>query len=340
MKAYTFSFILLVVLCVFNFLLVPERAHAELADLVGAHGTDISVSVTPDAPGPLQNVTIELTSFAVDLNRAKINWTLDGKLQPSGTGVKKFSFRSGTIGSKSTVTIEIIIDANTTVNKTVIVQPAGLDLLWESPDSYVPPFYEGKALPASEATIKVVALPNASATSGATAGNLVYQWKRNYTLSQANSGYGKNVFSFKNDYLNSDNKEAISVQASSGDGTGAYTAQASLEIVPRPPKIIFYQLKPLEGEDFANALLDNFTIKDKEVTIVAEPYFFSPAPVTGKQYTYAWSINGNDTTAPTPENILTVRPQEGTQGTGRIDVSIENTFKLFQSATKSLLLNF
>jgi len=55
--------------------------------------------------------------------------------------------------------ISIILDSTHRIDKEIVIEPAQLDILWESTDSYVPPFYEGKALPSIESTIKVVALP-------------------------------------------------------------------------------------------------------------------------------------------------------------------------------------
>jgi len=326
MKAYTLSFLILTAIC-FS---APRTA---LADLLSNPGADVTVTVSPSSPGPLENVTVTLSSFSVDLNRAKISWSLDGKQEPSGTGVKTFSFRAGTVGKKSTVDIAIGTADGQTISKQVVVEPNDLDLLWESPDSYVPPFYEGKALPASEATIKVVAIPTASISPG----TLVYQWKRNFTVSQKNSGYGKNAFVFQNDYLN--DKEDVSVQAADGTG-GTYSAQASLEIVPYSPKILFYEVKPAEGEDFNNALSNGWKMTGTEATIAAEPYFFSPKTALDKNFNYSWSINDNSIATPEVKNVLTVRPDSGAVGTGKISLSLENAATLFQAAKNSLLINF
>ncbi len=336
MNVRILPFFLTVVLFLGTFLSGISPVHA--ADLTNLTDADIAVAVTPETPGPYQSVTISISSYSVDLNRAKIMWTLDGKIEPSGTGVKKFSFTTGALGSKSVVTIGIIADATHRVDKQITIEPAQLDLLWESPDSYVPPFYRGKALPSIEATIKIVALPNSGALLDAPAGSLVYQWKHNSSVDQQASGYGKNYYVFRSDYLNK--KEIVSVQAADG-GTGSFNATDTLEIVPVNPKIVFYADKFNEGTDYGNALVDTTALTENEITIVAAPYFFSPKEkILTPGFKYDWAINNKSIPAPDPKNMLTVQPTEGTTGTGVISLSLENMGKLFQSAKNTINITF
>src|SRR6185295_8034931 len=124
-------------------------------------------------------------------------------------------------------------------------------LLWQATDSYVPPFYKGKAMPSPDSTVKVVAMPEVK--SGSTyinPQNMVYTWQQDYTNSQDGSGYGKNSFVYTTDYLEDSN--TISVLASTTDEQ--HSSQASVNIGMTEPKILFYKNDTNLGTIWENAL--------------------------------------------------------------------------------------
>jgi hypothetical protein len=309
---------------------LPFISRAQNTDLLSAN--DVSVEVSPEIPGPDQDVTITLTSYSLNLDKLYINWSVDGKGQNSGVGVKKLTFHTGAVGQTSTVEIYVIINNASRIDKKIVIQPSEIDMLWEATDSYVPPFYEGKALASSEANIKVVAIPNVKIANGTrpAASTFVYNWKRNYTANQGVSGYGKNSFPFKASYLNKEEK--ISVQASTASGI-SYGASGSLTITTSNPKIIFYEDTPSTGVNYAHALNDGFTLRDPEVSIVAEPYFFSPNNPTSSDLSYKWKINNNAIDTPATKNILVVRGGSS-GGRAKVELAIESVSKLFQLANQ------
>jgi len=291
--------------------------------------SDISMTVAPENPQPNQDVTITLTSYSVDLNLSQITWYQDGKLKSNANGIKTFSVRTPDVGVSTT--IRAVIKSNSaTFEKQVVITPSEFDMLWEALDSYVPPFYEGKALPSSEATIKVVALPNAKSANGG-AGAYSYNWKKNYTIDQRASGYGKNTFTFKASYLNKE--ETISVNATSQTTGG----EASITIVPGKPKVVFYEESPLQGTLFAQALNNGYRLTSQEASIVAEPYFFSVKDPNTNEIAYKWSINNNKIETPLPKNLLVVRG--GENGRAKVGLELESVTKLFQLTTQSFYID-
>src|SRR3989344_8042891 len=152
----------------------------------------INVSIAPQNPAPNENVTITLSSFAANLDIVTISWIVNGKTALSGIGIKSFSTTVGGVGTEVRVAAKIMLPDGQ-IDKNIILRPSVLALLWQANDSYVPPFYKGKALPSSGTEIKVVAMPEIRV--GATTANpktLSYDWKKNYSNSPADSGYGKN----------------------------------------------------------------------------------------------------------------------------------------------------
>lgn len=307
------------------FLSIP--LYAQLAQ------TDVSLEAIPDVPGPYQTVTLNLVSYAVDLNHLSITWYENGVLKLSGFGKKQFSFETKGLGVQTSVEARIVYGTSTLV-KTFIIIPSDVDLLWEAADSYVPPFYRGKALIPSQGLVKIIALPEFEATGGLqNSSGSVYTWKRNYNTVQEASGYGKNVFTFRHNYLNP--AEYITVTAT--NATTNRVAKRSITLGTQSPKIIFYEKDPLEGIKYADALTEGLTVGTSEKTFIAEPYFFSPGTVAASELTYTWKINGAPVVPSQIKNQIVLK--SGSAGSSEISLDIKNVKYLFQTLGIRLPVN-
>lgn len=313
-------------LIIFFSLLAPARAVAQIAE------GDISVSTNPASPGPYQNVLISLSSFSTDLNRADIRWYVGDNLKLSGTGKKEWNVTTGAVGSVTVVTIKITLRDSTTLEKTVVLAPSEVDLLYEALDSYVPPFYRGKALPAKEALIRITAMPNLKINgAAAAASDLVYSWKENYDPLPDDSGYAKNALTFRGSYLHP--SEGVSVQVSSL--SSGSSAEGSIVIPPISPKIVLYANTPALGTNWRSALNNGFLFPDSEMGVVAAPYFFSPKNPNAQELRYAWALNGTTITTPVNKNLLVLRKNPEDVGVAKVSIGIENLIRLFQGAAVS-----
>ena len=220
---------------------VTSTAHAESL-FTSTRSSDISVNLTPENPGPFQDVSISLQSYIVDLDKASINWIVDGKPSPSGTGNKTLRITTGGTGTTTSVIVEITINGTDTIKKNIVIQPAEIDLLWQAIDSYVPPFYKGKALPSSESRIKIVALPQVKiGGKNYRTNDFTYSWSRSYAVSLPDSGFAKNTFVYKNSYIN--DSDTVSVVAEAVGSSAS--ARSEITLKPGSPKILFYENNPL-----------------------------------------------------------------------------------------------
>lgn len=324
------SFFLTATLAVFLF------ASQAFAQIPGG-GSNVSVDVFPAHPGPFDSVTVTLTSFSVNLKSADITWTLDKKLVLGGIGKTKFSFTAKNIGTTSTLSINIVPSSGPSVTKTISITPMGLDLLWQATDSVVPPMYRGKAMPSSEATIKFVAIPNIKSPSGSlfSRGSLIYSWKNNFDDTSVDSGFGKDSYAVLSSYLNRSEHVDVSAQ----NLVGNMTADASATIVTGKPKILWYADSPLYGPLFNQSLGNDYSVNGSEVTVFAEPYFFSPSNPASKNLSYAWVLNGASLDTPSTPNVLFLHRDNNSAGTANVSVSVSSIGKLFQEATSSLTLH-
>ena len=308
-----------------TFMLFAFFAHAQV------QANDVTLTINPQYPKTSQDVTASLSSFSTDLNRANISWSLNGQLSVQNVGQKSFSFRTGEAGTQTSITVQIQASDGSFINKSMIISPADVDMLWEATNAYVPPFYEGKALAPSEAMVKIVAIPTSNNGE-----KYSYAWKQEGDNEPDSSGYGMNFYSFKNSYLEPSN----TIEASLTDLYGNSVGEGQVIVNMGIPKILFYEKNPNLGTQWQNSLSDGFTINPNGETIVAEPYFFTPRNLNSSDLNFKWSLGGSAIDTPSTPNELSIKPEAGQSGTSTIDLSINNIKTLFLNLDKTLNVNF
>jgi hypothetical protein len=307
----------------------PLKAHA-------VSPSSIFFNLAPKDPGPNENTTITLSSYSSNLDTVLISWSVDGKIVSSGIGKKFFSFQSPDTGKEINVSAVISLPDGE-ITKSTTIRPAFMTLLWQADDSYVPPFYRGKALPTTGSAVKIVALPEIKNGSGVVdSANMTYSWKKDYTNDANGSGYGKNAFTYINDYL--DDGNTISVSASTVDQK--FSSKASIDVAMIEPKIMFYKNDAKLGTLWENAILDGHIVTGSEV-LEAAPYYISPANIRVPTLTFNWFINDYQIAVESYRKTrLPVAVQPGTSGTSIIRLEIESTDKIFASSKKEIGVQF
>ncbi len=334
MKSLKLKVALLIVTALVAVIFLPVFSHASVQ--IGIQDSDINVDTVPGNPQPYDDVTINLSSYSTDLNKAMIQWRQGSALVLSGYGKTSYTFKTPGPDSVTIFTVTIMpVEGGNSITKQVVISPSEIDLMWEAADAYVPAFYRGKALPTSESAIRVVAIPNTN-TIKQGKGSVTYSWSsgQNDNPVTASSGYGKDSYEFINSPLNT--KEKVSVSASSVDGR--YSATSSIDVPIVSPKVVFYKRSPTEGVLYNQALNDQTTITEDEATIVAAPYYLATVG-NEDDFAYNWQINGSAINTPSKKTELTIQPTEH-DGYATIDVDFENAQTLYQKAVAELKLNF
>jgi hypothetical protein len=292
--------------------------------------SDIVLNLAPSVPRANENVRASVSSYTTDLNKSYISWLLNGETILEGVGKKTFSFNVGEVGSQTTIEVKIMTSDGSSLDKKAVLVPSDIDLLWEAYNSYVPPFYKGKALAVGEGVIKVVALSSSNSEGGVT-----YNWKQDGKNKLNSSGYGKNFYLFKNSYLDDSNTVEAIISGLFGNSSGS----GKITIVPGSPKIVFYKKDSLFGVQWEKALSDGFILNKNGETLVAEPYFFYPKDLNSSDLSFTWSLNGTQIPTPSQKNIMSLK-SDGKSGSAQIKLSITNLKTLFQAMEKQLNVNF
>lgn len=318
----------------FGLMLALSLLFTQTAEAVSVHS--IYIDAIPMNPKPGESVTVSVSSFAANLDIVNISWFLNDSLVLSGIGKKSYTLNAGSSGTRNKVSAKIFLPDGE-VEKTIFLSPSNMTLLWEAKDSYVPPFYKGKAMPSIGSPVKVVAMPEIkSGNSTINPKNISYSWKLNYDNEQTASGYGKNYFIYTGDIL--DKSNVVSVDALTLDQRNSAFQEITIGSVT--PEIVFYNRNNDLGTIWDNALLDNAFIKGQAI-IVASPYFVSPENTDRPELFWKWYIN-NDMVLPKTyrKDMMPVEVTGGESGTSKIRLELENTAKFLPTFNKEILISF
>lgn len=318
-------------------LLIFLNLHNEAFSQV--KNTDVNLSINPESPAPNENVELTLQSYTTDLSKAYIVWNLNGRDVAQGVGKKNISFNSGEVGTSTRISVTMELLNNEVLKKEAIVFTSLVDLLWEAVDSYVPPFYLGKALGVQEGAYKITAIPIVYVDKiRVSPNNLSYAWKKNGSPTTVSSGWGKSSYSFTTSFL--DKNTEIEVVVSDIYGNVVGTGKVNIPSVK--PKVLFYK-KDLETLTpwYEKSLNNNTAIDSDGLTIVASPYFFSKKKLFENTLGFRWFlgnqevVNVNDI-----KNELNVKGEEGRSGQARVKLIIENKDRIFEKAESGINVIF
>lgn len=287
---------------------------------------DISISIFPNEPRPGEIVSIRAESFGMNLLRASISWYQDNKLISSGVGKTEIKIASPGTGKATTISVtasDDISDASTSIT----IRPASVDVIWEAVDSYTPPFYKGKALPAVGSKLKITAVPSSVAPR-----SIAYSWKYNGNNLKNLSGVNKNTITIKTDVLSSN--ESFSVEASGGTFEGT----ASTNITLRSPEAVLYT-KSNGFINYAKGSLQNMPILESGAVLRIEPFNFSINKSLAESLSINFNLDGQDVFGiANPQELPVTKPE--TSGQGSVVVNISSIKERLQSIKKTFNLSF
>lgn len=315
------------------FLIFPVICFGQL-DMSYTLSRELDVEVIPNYPKPNDWVFIEIALYTDNLDSADITWLKDGREVVSGKGLKEFSFRTGNIGEQTDIEIRIELLNGSSFSKKMTFNPADVDLTWEA-NSYVPPFYKGKALHPKQGLIKIVAMPEFVKNGKRTPPeDLIYEWSNDVSVYKNQSGYGKYAVVLNGSLLGKQEKIRVLVT----DPVNNLVAESFLDISPVKPEIVFYENNPFYGYIFDQALSGRFNMKSPEVQIVSSPFYFTKEDLDLIKNT--WLLNGNNAPELSGSKTVVFRKPEEKSGQSSIFLRMENENRILQQAEKTLVVSF
>jgi hypothetical protein len=198
------------------------------------------------------------------------------------------------------------------------------------PQTRVPAFYQGRALPSIFSTVNVTALLN---NGEMMTGDFVYTWRVNNRVVEDGPIRGRNRTSF---VTPQDSEVIVSVQVARPNGDTI--AGRTFTIPSVLPELRFYEINTLYGIN-RKAITGNFNLIGNSATISAEPYFLDSLVFNNADIN-VWNIdstempqNGNN-----PYHITIQRT--GDPGQSSLGFHVRSTAQLLQGARGAINVTF
>lgn len=293
----------------------------------------MTLTLNPIAPGPYEKVDIILNSYSFDVNTTELEWTVDGAAFASGLGLKKISVITGGVGEAHQIMVKATTANDGVLQAGISLAAQSVDIVWESVESYIPPFYEGKALPGEGSFVRVTALPTMSDGGAQLSPNTIsYNWYINDNYIDAASGIGKQSAIIPLDILS--NETDIKVRARTPSGM---IAEKTVNIYQHKTMPMVYMYDPLLGIARNKNLSGRMEVT-KNFTLSFEPYYLSTKGLeTASKYT--WLLDGLPIT-PLGNTLLSLQPKENSTGSKKLSISVNNTKRRLQDALTELEIIF
>jgi len=291
------------------------------------------IRLTPERPSAYTRVTAELQSFSTDLSRSDIVWSIDGDERATGKGRRFFDLVTKGFGVPLTLTVTVTSEDGRVFEKSVNLEPAGVELLWQA-DSYTPPFYKGKALFPYEGRGSIVAIALFKDPEGRylPPSELVYTWKKDGDAIPNASGAGRNRLEVESRIPI--RPAVYSAVVESIDRRLA--AERDVVLSPIAPQIHIYENHPLLGIRF-NAAKTEEALIDTELTLSGIPYFFTVAKRRSNDIDYDWQINYKSVEQQYGSD-LTLQRQDDAGGTARVSLRATVPARSLQTVERSLFI--
>lgn len=294
---------------------------------------EATLSLTPENPAPYQDVTVTLVSYSFDVNVAMITWSVNGKTLSSGLGKKSVTLSIGDVGQEVPLKVQANMSDGSSVIQQITISPQSVDLIYEATESYVPPFYEGRSLPAEGSGVRITALPVlAEGGIRVPSSNISYSWYVNDQFISSYSGIGKSSIRTDLKYL-SDSTD-IRVLARSPRGN---SAEKTLSIYPHAIMPLLYPYDELLGTDFSQTFVRRLELS-KDITLSLEPFYLSTRKMEGTA-SYDWYLDGLPVT-PQEKTILSLRPKADSYGVRMLTVAVAQSRRRLQNAEAALEVIF
>jgi hypothetical protein len=250
----------------------------------------------PQNPKEGEEVKLTLESDKYNLGNAKITWIVDGSERDNGVGRRTFTLLVTNDKPAQVVVVRVEEEGLNDGSAQTIVELSSDFILYEGADSYTPPFYKGRALPAKEGRVRVVNLSfkDGVITGFKNADSANYTWKIN--------GQDKNEYSGQNRILNTINTtvtdSSLNLQIMKLENGGTKISSSNISL--KTPEVV---LKRLDDKKLTKRNLKD-TETGKELRVLVEPYFFSTESKESSNLKYIWKINNRENSISTPWIVL------------------------------------
>jgi hypothetical protein len=307
-------------------LLAPFFSTAQMTESLGGN---LAITLNPAYPAPGEEVTAQIDDYSLGLTGADITWTFNNETVSAATNERVVTFVAGEVGSTDTITATIK-NGNQNLTASAVVRPVYTDIIIE-PQTFVPQFYAGRALPTHGSIVRATALIS-NGQGLVTPLNYTYLWKLEGTT--LNGGGKKGGFqTFYDVPLGRDHVLSLEVY----DSTGAIITKRSVAVKAGQVDVRLYEASPLYGLSL-RSLTGTIPFIGNTLTLRAMPYNLD-LRANSTNLLREWRINNalTNTSASDPYEITLER---NGLGLATVNFKIHHREALLQQDSASVQLQF
>jgi hypothetical protein len=282
------------------------------------------IQVSPEGPRPRETITLTLSPLDATLSTSIITWYRNGAAFAKGEGMVVATTTAPDLGAA--LDVRARIEGETTFTSNATIRSGSVTLLW-SADTYTPPFYQGRALPTENSTIRAEAIPELVLNGTQIAPkDLVFTWSINGVNQPKLSGRGKTRAVIRAPL---GGIRTIGVTTTTKDNV--YSASATVTIPINQNIVHLYREHPLFGTLFHRVLPEAISLNETDVELTAVPFFSDTSSPNTLEY--SWTING------APAAINSERPQhvrltsEGL-GSAALSLTLTNALQVLEETRR------
>jgi hypothetical protein len=306
--------------------LLPGLIHAQFTPL----DPGIEVTVSPTIPEPNTTVTARLNTSGLAEPIDTISWFVDGETVPDSRNQRAITVPVGAIGIDIEVTAQLRLANGQLLFADTVVTPSRLTLILE-PQTTVPRWYKGRALPTVGSQVRAFALPDTG--SGLPASAYTYTWRINNAVLGGAGQRGAREQTFT---VPMGRQAILSLDVQNPQGQ--IVAQRSVVIPTTEPELHFYTVNPLRGQERLT-IPDTTTIIGSELTVRGEPYYLSQNTAP-RDMLYEWSVDGLTIDNPSSDPLSLTMQHGGGIGFFRVELHARNLDNLVQGTRGQFNVQF
>jgi len=213
-----------------------------------------------------------------------------------------------------------------------------INFSWQAVNSYTPSFYEGRALPGEQSSIKVIATPEIKNQNDNT--KLYYDWYVNSISVSNASGVGKNVFKFDLDQL--ENNNTLELKIYQDETKNTFLSNKKLVISAYEPDLLMYKINDNSLIMYSNNInkkYKNYTmVKGDNIKVLAEPFYFSIRNSNDQNVSFYWSQNGVSGSQ-LSKSVYNLKTPEYQYGDISLKLKVSNSKEFLQETETVLNIN-
>lgn len=319
---------IIVLLLTLLFLMPVQVTQAQLNGGVAAGS--LLITLEPEYPQPNEAVTATIDDYSLNASGATIIWTIDGVVATNVTNQRSIRLAAPALGQSVKINARLVMPGTFPVEATRVITPYYFDLIVE-PLTYVPVFYQGRALPVFGSLVNVTALLH-DKNGVVPAGDYTYNWQFNGNSLYGGAKKGATRTQITIPYGNS-SIVAVTVQ----DRSGVTVMRKLISIPAKKVTLRFYEQNILYGLS-KKSIGDTFRLVGNNTTIRAVPYNMD-MQAGNRNILASWSIDGikipNQNTDPFEINL-----GRNTAGQALVGFQVRNLTTLLQGDERTFRVSF